>query len=136
MTGKIKSITRGTAALIQDRVKMALADIEQETGLKIEVDLNTIASEGMTLKVKASLDLPLEETDAGRAFIALAGRYGLSASDLGRDFMLGGDVFRLTGIKTSRPKYPLQGVRVKDGKDYKFTVGQFTSAYKPGKAAA
>lgn len=41
----------------------------------------------------------------------------------GRQFSVGGSMFTLTGVKSSRPKYPFQGTGARGGK-YKFTVAQ------------
>lgn len=41
----------------------------------------------------------------------------------GRQFTVGGSTFTLTGVKSSRPRYPFQGRGVRGGA-YKFTVAQ------------
>ena len=58
----------------------------------------------------------------GRKSLELEGVFfGLKAEDYGRTFKnWDGDTYSLTGVKSSRPKYPVSATNVRTGKGYKF----------------
>ena len=58
----------------------------------------------------------------GRKQLDLEGVFfGLTAKDYGRTFRnYDGELFRLTGVKSNRPKYPIIAESVRTGKAYKF----------------
>lgn len=59
--------------------------------------------------------------DQGRQTLRLYGHYyGLSEQDYGTVFVSQGKRFKLVGVKTSRPKYPLQCESMGDGRVFKF----------------
>ena len=122
-----KSIDRDTLRNIKARLQEKLNEMEAEFGINFKVNRSTFSAGACDLQVNGSLDLPLEETAHGRTFMALAPRYGLRREDLGRKFYFNGEAFRITGLKTSRPVYPIEGERVSDGRPYKFTVAQLKS---------
>lgn len=64
------------------------------------------------------------ETPERLAFIKYAFRYGLTPGNIDDNFVNNGTEYRITGLKTRRPKYPISGVRVSDGKPFKFTEFQ------------
>jgi len=55
-------------------------------------------------------------------FALLASRFGLAPSDFGREFTVGGERFRITGIDPRRPRYPISAERVPDRHSFKFTA--------------
>ena len=55
-------------------------------------------------------------------FEALAEHFGLKPCDYRRTFKSGGEIFRITALNPSRPKYPISAERVADGRGFKFTV--------------
>jgi hypothetical protein len=55
-------------------------------------------------------------------FALLAEQYGLEATDFGREFIAGGERFRITGIDPRRPKYPISVERIPDRRGFKFTA--------------
>lgn len=52
----------------------------------------------------------------------LAEQYGLEAADFEREFIAGGERFRITGIDPRRPKYPISVERIPDRRGFKFTA--------------
>jgi hypothetical protein len=91
-----------------------------------------------TLKFEiAAPDPTTGETLSAEAqeFKALAHVYGLNPEDLGTEFKVRGTVYKITGLKNSRPKYPISAIRVSDGKAFKFpaaTVKSFPVAPPAG----
>ena len=51
-----------------------------------------------------------------------ASMYGLPVDAFGTVFRSNGTEYRICGISTRRPKYPVLGTRVSDGKKFKFTA--------------
>lgn len=54
-------------------------------------------------------------------FEMFAENYGLAPEDFGREFNTGRERFKITGIDTRRPKYPISVERVPDRQSFKFT---------------
>lgn len=59
---------------------------------------------------------------AERDFKRWAASYGLKPEWFGETFTSRGTGFRIVGINTRAPKYPVQAERVRDGKGFKFTA--------------
>ena len=53
-------------------------------------------------------------------FEVMAESYGLAPSDLGREFTVRGEPFRVTGLHPNRPKYPIDVERLPDRCGFKF----------------
>jgi hypothetical protein len=75
--------------------------------------------------VKITLDLGLNDPDTGESadethFKAFAARYNLKPEWYGQIFKHQGASFKITGISTRRPRFPVTGIRVKDGAGMKF----------------
>ena len=64
------------------------------------------------------------ETPERLAFIKYASSYGLTPENIDDTFVSNGAVYKITGIKTRRPKYPISAVRVSDNRNFKFTEFQ------------
>ena len=105
--------------------------------LKLQPYLNTIGKElGISLKVGSgnftSVDGKLsikiksfnengETVDRSSLdFKTYAKSYGLKSEDLGKTFTFAGESYKIAGLKTNRPKFPINAIRVKDGKSFKF----------------
>ena len=58
----------------------------------------------------------------GRKSLSLEGfMFGLTENDYGRTFKnWDGQTYKLTGVKASRPKYPIKAENVRTGKSFKF----------------
>jgi hypothetical protein len=63
-------------------------------------------------------------------FALLVEQYGLEAGDFGREFITGGERFRITGIDPRRPKYPISVERMPDRRSFKFTADNVTMLLK------
>ena len=59
-----------------------------------------------------------------RRFEALAEAFGLSPADYGRQFSMGRELFKITGIDPRRPEYPVSAERIQDGQGFEFTSDQ------------
>lgn len=65
-------------------------------------------------------------------FEALAEAFGLSPADYGRQFSIGREQFRITGVDPRRPKYPVSAERILDGQWFKFTAEQVVLLVQKG----
>lgn len=124
----ITHIDRNVARDVQARIQNLLKDLEEETGLEVKIDKMRFSSGSVSMNVNAGLGVDIGETAMGRQFKMLASRYGLAPEDLGKNFMINGTLFKITGLKTTRPKFPVEGERVCDGQPYKFTPHQVRMA--------
>ena len=61
-------------------------------------------------------------TASAKDFVKHAKLFGLSPTDLGREFQAQGETYRISGLKPASRKYPILAVNVRTGKTYKFTV--------------
>ena len=75
-------------------------------------------------------------TADSESFKALADMYGFKSEDLGREFMSNGTRFRITGLRRRRRKFPICGVRVSDGKGFKFPAEQVKRGLLPKLSSA
>jgi hypothetical protein len=106
------------------------ADIDQsleEIGAEYNVTLRTKGvarydSKSFTVKVEC-FDLNEDGTERSperEEFPRRATHFGLEPDDLDKTFSRKGELFKITGIKPTRPKYPVCAERVIDGKKFKF----------------
>ncbi|AID34794.1 MULTISPECIES: hypothetical protein [Hyphomicrobiales] len=126
---KANRITRLTSAAceqIQARMLEACRQIASDHGLVIESTgwrglepgfsfepafrISITAPDGKTLNLDKEM------------FALLAEQYGLEAADFEREFIAGGERFRITGIDPRRPKYPISVERIPDRRGFKFTA--------------
>lgn len=79
---------------------------------------------GFEFSVKVGIPLPDGTVfDPEKAkFELLARNYGLRPDDFGREFSTGRETFRIVGIETRRPKYPINVERQPDRQGFKFTA--------------
>ena len=119
---------------VRDDVKAALTVIANKHGLRL--DLTTSRTRHSSLEVKVPFVMRVIQTDetgkvlepGEKEFRWLAKTYGLEPDDFGTAFKSGRYSYRITGIKTSRRKYPISVERVHDNKGYKFTKNQVLRA--------
>ena len=76
----------------------------------LKFEMATVTSDGDVL------------TPEAQAFKTLAHKYGFEPEDLGTVFRYQGTDYRITGLKTRRPKFPISAERVSDGRGFKFPV--------------
>jgi len=116
------SITKTSIKVIRAEVQEALNDVLAKHGLTAELGRISFSHSDFRCKLSASsaTEAVAENTDAARLEWDLnAFRYGLKSGDFGKTFIASGKVFTITGLKTSRPKYPINAVDSK-GTGYKF----------------
>lgn len=117
--------------LIRDftaNAEKALKELAESYGVAITYKGGTFARDGGDATIKYELTAPnpvtgAYETAAAKDFAKLAHAFGLKPTDLGTVFTVRGTEYRITGLKATRPKFPICAERVKDGKAFKFPAG-------------
>ena len=123
-----QNLTPELCQVVHGEMLAACRRIAKKHGLA--VDDRGISDMGMHLGFEATLRVSIPLSD-GRAldpqrmhFELFAATYGLSPADYGREFSSGRDRFRIIGIETGRPKYPISAERIADRRRFKFTAEQ------------
>lgn len=65
-----------------------------------------------------------------KVFAQVAERYGLKPGDLGREFSVRGERFRIIGIDPRRSKYPISAERISNSALYKFPSDEVAKQLK------
>jgi hypothetical protein len=101
---------------------VALSKIAAEHGMGIKAGTSRFGSANATLKFELS-DITSEGevlTPEAQAFKVNAARYGLHPDDLYGTFNYQEKQWRIVGLKTRRPKFPICVENVKTGRRHKF----------------
>jgi hypothetical protein len=110
----------------------ALEEVARRHGVSITKGNGRFAREGSNATIKFELatigsggEVNSKEAVAWKRDAA---RYGLDPDALGTLFRVGATEYRITGLNTRRPKFPVSATRVPDGKVYKFRANQLPLA--------
>jgi hypothetical protein len=118
----------------------ALTEIADKFGIKITYKSGSFARDGSNATIKFEMVAP-DATTGGfvsreaQDFKVYATEYGFEPEDLGSEFTVNGTKYRITGLKTRRPKYPICAGRVSDGKGFKFPAETVKNAGQSGLVA-
>lgn len=120
-------ITRQQHTQITREIQSALADVFEQHGLVLRTKSGkygpayVLTIEGIPAADDG--DTVNKNAPEALAYTEAAAFYGLPADGLGREFIVNGDTFVITGLNERAPKMPVQGTRVSDGKRFKFSPG-------------
>lgn len=133
---KITNFGRTEHRLLSAAITKALKAVGDEFG----VDLTAGGGQVGTGVGRVNVEVKVRETAAGidgaRAlWDQMCGYYGLKPEHYGTTFYSNGVMFKITGLTTSRPKYPVDAIRVADSRAFKFPTSTIISKL-PMKAAA
>jgi hypothetical protein len=119
-----RNLTPPLCAQLQKEMIAACRAVAKTHGLVVEDD--GVQEMDLRSSFTFSLRVGIPEPDGtifepGKAlFEVMAERYGLAPSDLGREFTVRGETFRVTGLNPNRPKYPIDVERLPDRRGFKF----------------
>jgi len=119
---KMTNFNTSNGKMVLARVQAALSDLNEDLGVELVVKQNFKYGESgfkFTLEAQPK-DMKIEDTKAGRSFKLHHAHYGVSEKALDSTFYNRGALFRVLGIKPSRPMYPFVCERVNDGIGFKF----------------
>jgi hypothetical protein len=107
---------------IQDKLKLAILQIEKEENVKI--DFGTISYNKAFYTSKMTVKT-LEKTEAvGDVYKAICRRLGFTQNIIGMQFNGTNGVYEIVDIKTKNRTYPIIAKQVSGIKTYKYSVDQ------------
>jgi len=121
----IAKISREFVQTLRDDIKQALEPLEDAYGLKIEIGSFRYSTDAAETKVTFSrvTDDGNAMTPEARDFQVHAHRFGLKPEHLFQTFKNSeGKEYKLLGLHTRRPKYPIVCECLADGKRYKLAA--------------
>lgn len=129
MPTPIRAIKMADANALHKRIDEAVEKVAAEFGLIYKSGLarfnDTELSMKVTLQVEAPADVPAAGTPISAADVAtwkhVATANGFEATDIGREFMSNGEIFKVVGWNSRAPKMPVKAIRVRDGQHFKFS---------------
>ena len=119
---KIELLNRDSATHLQQACLAALEGVAKEYGVSIKAAGGSLAETELTLKFKVSVKSVAAAATREKVERSNLELLGLSPDALGRTFKSRGTEYRLVSTHPDRPKYPITGARVPDGKLFKFTI--------------
>lgn len=126
----MQTLTKQSMKAIREAVDAALVEVGKDLGVGLAVGSGSFRSnEGhFRLNVVTASPNGVVESPERKAWSLHCAGYGFTPEDLDKTFVSQGRTFKIRGIKTSRPSYPISADRMPDGKGFKFTAEQVLSA--------
>ena len=117
----------------------ALTEVADKYGIKISYKGGSFARDGGNATLKFEIAAPNAQGETlsreAQDFKRFATQFGFKSEDLGSEFKVGSETYRITGLKTSRHKFPISAARVKDSKNFKFSaevvLANFLGPHRP-----
>ena len=120
---KYDTLTKTNVRDLRRKLEIAFAQIQAETGVAISA--KTIRFDSNTFRATIEGTLAQDGVDAAKVeFEKNCHRVGLSPEHFGAQVTIQGMKFRITGVNTRRPKFPISVENVANGKAYKVTRTQ------------
>lgn len=109
-----------------------LAVYATEQGIEIKVGSIRYEMDGSAARVTLECSVinsdGTVQTRDRTDFANYASMFQLKPSDIDREFTIAGERYKITGLSMKAKKYPIKGVRVSDGKRFKFGTTQVRMA--------
>lgn len=131
----IKQFDRTNLKEIREQIEQALLSVSQKYKIAFKVGSMTFSDNEFRAKLEAVIQSSNSSGMSVKQIQALENvkKYGfmfnIKETDLGKTFTSNGDTFKFVGIMPNRPKFPILGEDVNNGKLYKFNeeiVKRFT----------
>lgn len=116
-------ITRKTARKIREVCVEYMAEFAEEMGMQIMPASARFGPTSVTVKLEFAVidaETGQPQDKKAMAFSHLAFSYGLDPDWLGKCFISNDKEFRIVGLNTRAPKFPVLCVRLDNDKTYKF----------------
>lgn len=109
--------------ILRKEIQSAFDEIKSKYGLS-QLSLGSIRFDlsSFTAKIIGKVQNPVTENYEQNEAIFFASVHGLTPDFIGSEFLLNGSVFTISGLFTSRPKYPITAYCKEDGRTFKFTT--------------
>lgn len=133
---KITHFGRAEHRLLSQAITQALKAVGDEYGVELSAGGGQIGGAAGRVHVNVTVrDTASGVSGAKAAWDAYCGHYGLRPDDFEATFVSNGRLFKITGISPTRPKYPIDAIRVGDNRAFKFPAST-VNAKLPMKRAA
>ena len=116
----IKEFNKSNLPSFRDQFQKAIASLEKETGVKIDLGNISFNNTQFTTKLTVTAVGASGDTDKIKFEADAKRMYGIKPEDYGRKFSSHTGTHKLVGLKPTSYKYPLIGEDVKTGKRFKF----------------
>jgi len=120
----VKKFNKSNLPEVRAIMKVALVEVANQFGIRVEVGNCSYTDHDATFKVKLSV---LDEAGDSKAdksdFMAYALYRGFDAEDFGRDFTSKGRQFKITGWNSRKWKFPVTVKEIATGRTWHFPVG-------------
>lgn len=119
---KITAFDKPSCRALRIAVEAKLQEVAKEFGIAIKTGNGTFTRSNFNFKVEACVfanDGTVLSKEA-EEFKRFAPSYGLEASDLGKEFVLRGETYKIKGLSSRSTKFPIFATKLSDGKCYKF----------------
>lgn len=134
---KFKRFGRPEHRLLSDAIQKAIASVAEEFGVELTAEGGQIGPSGGRVHVNVKITETANGLPAAQnEWNSLCRLYhGLRPDQFGQVFAVDGTLYRVSGLVTSRPKFPVSAIRVHDKRGFKFPASTIARLL-PMKAAA
>lgn len=123
---KIEQFDRNTVKVLMDDCRVALESVAQKYGLTLDRKGNTYRRDSLPVMFHFLIQKTDEKGNvlsaAHQEFRKYALLFGLHPDDFGKEVCLNGDWFKISGLKPKSRKFPILGVHMKSGKEFKLPL--------------
>lgn len=119
---KITAFDKPSCRVLRIAVEAKLQEVAKEFGIAIKTGHGTFMASNFNFKVEACVvanDGTVLSKEA-EDFKRYATSYGLEASDLGKEFELRLETYKIKGLSSRSTKFPIFATKLSDAKTYKF----------------
>lgn len=134
----IRFFDNSTLRAVRKEMQEALQAVADKHGIGIEIQnkkLTNLSLEFETTFAIKKADGTVMTQDRSN-FETHASRCGLSPSDFGREFTFKRDAYKIAGLRPGAWRFPIVGLRVRDGKEYCFPASVVSASLLPVRVAA
>jgi hypothetical protein len=125
----MKQFTPKTLDEIQNAIAVSLGEIEKKYGVTLKLGKTSYSSLEATVKIQAKInDTTALMAQAQKEWNMWAEVYGMKPEHFNKVIKIKGVPYRVVGINTSAPKYPVKALRISDGREFRVTPEAVTSS--------
>jgi len=116
-------LNKDTVKELRDGLDKMMQKFGQENGITIKLGTVRYSSDNFKIPIEGMIDRGDGLTFEAGEFLKHYEKYGLVASDLGREFITeSGKCMKITGLKTRNRKYPILAKEVDTDKNFKYSA--------------
>lgn len=117
----MKEMTRANVKILREEMDQALAEVGKHYGVKFQTGSIRFYDKDFHVKVECHILNTAGLSEAKKEDFELYCRaVGLKPEHFNQTFTSQNEVYRITGINLRAKKYPINAVRVRDDREFKF----------------